>query len=115
MALRIRITASGRLSIRIAGSRVTIEAAPSDVGLLLDEDRDRLSVYTRAPRGRDGRGRASRRAEEGSVTPAMEAAAITAFLAGADTARLGRTLADVYRAMDAVRRRQDASDDDDGS
>ena len=42
----------------------------------------------------------------------MEAAAIRAFLAGADYARLGRALSAVYRAMDAVRRGQDVTDDD---
>lgn len=113
MAVRIRITGAGRLSIRIdAASRVTIETGPSGVRPLVDENRERLSVYTRAPRGGGGRGVGPRRDVGGSVTPAMEAAAIEAFLAAADTARLGRTLAEVYRAMDAVRRQRDGIDDD---
>ena len=116
MAVRIRITGSGDVSIRIdAVSRIDVGTASSGVRLLVDDDAgDALSVYTRAPRG-TGRGERSRRTGTGLVTPAMEAAAIEAFLAGADTARLGRSLADVYRAMDAVRRRQDALDDEDGS
>ncbi len=113
MAVRIRITGAGRLSIRIdAASVVTIETGNSSARPPPDEDRGRLSVYTRAPRGRGRRGVGPRRDDGGSVTPAMEAAAIEAFLAAANAARLGRTLAEVYQAMDAVRRRLDEPDDD---
>ncbi len=113
MAMRIRITSTQGVSIRIdAVARVYIKSASSSMRLLSDDADDPLSVYTRAPRSRSRQGQDAPPADEGTVTPAMEAAAINEFLAGADRVRLGRSLADVYRAMEAVRRRQDALDDD---
>ena len=109
------------------GSRVSIEVSSRDtdvyvrsvgVRLVVGYGPGRLSIRIGAPRREDRK--AKRRPlglpGEGGVSPQMEAAAVRAFLGAADATRLGRSLSEVYRAMDAVRRGQDASDDDaDGS
>ncbi len=108
---RIRIGAGGRVRIAAAGVRVVIDITLSDLTIVIG---DGPTIEVRANRT------ASRKRLKGSrslaaptfVSPEMEMAAVNAFLGGADTVRLGRSLAEVYGAMDAVRRQHD--DDDEG-
>ncbi len=84
------------------GVRIVIADAEIDGLSVVIGSRDRGKAKTRPRRvaGRSG------------VTSEMEAAAIEAFLAGADVTRLGRSLANVCQAMDAVRRRQEGCEPD---
>ena len=116
MAVKISLL-GGALTTRIEGPmRVDVEIGSNGVRVVIvDADIREMSISIGSP-GRDGRkarGRPRRLSAPAEVTPEMEAAAVEAFLAGADVTRLGRSLADVYKAMDAVRRRQAGFDDDD--
>ena len=107
---RIRIGAGGRVRIATAGVRVVIDITPSDLTIVIG---DGPTIEVRASRTASRkRLKESRSLAPTFVSPEMEMAAVNAFLGGADTVRLGRSLAEVYGAMDAVRRQQD--DDDEG-
>ena len=63
--------------------------------------------------GRGANGRGGQRSGCGSaVTPAMVAAGLETFLAQGDRARLGATLAELWRAMEHVRARGGDLDED---
>ncbi len=114
MAVKISISDTDTLSIRIeSASRVEV-GATGRIKIIVEDGPVVMSVTTRS-RARDRREpiAESRRIAGGLVTSAMEAAAIKAFLDGADVSRLGRSLSCVYAAMEAVRRRQGIQDDDD--
>lgn len=90
---RIRIDVGGNAS-------VTVTSGPGGVSVRIGEDLDAVTRYL------GGMTTAQRRTylrSQPGVTPQMEAAAVRAFLAGADVARLGGSLAAVYRAMEAAR------------
>ena len=116
MAMKISLP-GGAVSMRIKGSmRVDVEIGSRGVRVVIvDADIREMSILIGPPNreGRRSRGRSRRLSARDEVTSEMEAAAVEAFLAGADATRLGRSLADVYKAMDAVRRRQAGVDDDD--
>lgn len=111
--MAVKISLPDGVTMRIDGRmRVNVEIGPNGVRIVIaDADIEGMSIVIGA---RDrGKARPRRVAGRSEVTPEMEAAAIEAFLAGADVARLGRSLASVYQAMDAARRSQDGLDDDD--
>ena len=91
---------------------VLIVVAPGGVKMVVGDGLDEVAISIGSTPRYDARRRTRRLPAWGEVISEMEAAAVKAFLAGADTARLGRSLAEVYVAMDAVRRRQDAPVDD---
>ena len=106
MAVRISITGAGGLSVRIdaasrgEGADVRIAVGPSDVSIEIEERPDVLAQYTRV---REPSKRRPAISAKIGVTAEMEAAAVSVFLAGADVAKLGRSLAAVYEAMEAAR------------
>lgn len=98
----VRVKLSTRRSVNLkindvaeySGVRIVVGAA-SGAGSVVIEVRNRSA-----------RAEAKRFRNPGTLVSAeMEAAAVRAFLGGADTVRLGRSLAEVFVAMDAVRRR----------
>lgn len=112
MAVKIFIAGEDGASVRIKVSvRATVEVSSTDRSLTITVGggAEGLSARrgTSASGGRQRLDRARDDRGAGSVSPEMEAAAVRAFLAGADATRLGRTLAAVYLAMDAVRRGRD--------
>ena len=114
MAMKISLPGLAAVTMRIEGGRVDVEIGLDGVRIVIaDAEIEGLSVVIGARNRGDVRGRRRRVAGRSEVTPEMEAAAIEAFLAGADVARLGRSLASVYQAMDAIRSRRDGLDDDD--
>lgn len=115
MAVKIYLPDGGSITIRVdRATRIQVVASGGvriDIG---DGPGDRVSI-TAGSRARDGGGAMtdSRRiAGRGAVTPAMEKAAVEAFLGGADVTRLGRSLGEVYASMDAVRRSEEGQDED---
>ena len=112
MSLRITVSASGSTCVRIdRATRIEVDAS-GDVTIEFGDSFVDASI-SRGMRKRDKRGAiaADRRIEGATVTPAMEAAAVEAFLARADVSRLGRSLADVYAAMEAARLLERGLDD----
>ena len=113
MSLKIFVSGAASVSIRIErATRVEVDAS-GGVRIDIGDGGDGVSVSI-GSRARGRRGAiagAPRIAAGASVTPAMELAAVEAFLAGADVTRLGRSLTSVYTAMEAVRRGQDGEDD----
>ena len=119
MKVRILLGDDGgaSMSIKLAGCG-RVEMFSSDGSLTIVEadgpgnPAARVEAASSKRRGRRRIGRLGGADEGSPVSSEMEAAAVRAFLAGADNARLGRALSAVYRAMDAVRRGRDPSDDD---
>ena len=89
-----------------------IDISPSDLTIVIGDDHT-VDVRASGTGARKALKRGRGLLAPTPVSPEMEAAAVTAFLAGADVRRLGRSLAAVYAAMEAVRRGPDAIDDDD--
>ena len=112
--MAVKISLPDGVKMRIDGRiRMDVEIGSNGVRIVIaDAEIEEMSIVI-GSRDRN-KARLRRAAGKSEVTPEMEAAAIESFLAGADVARLGRSLAGVYRAMDAVRsRRQEFDDDDD--
>ena len=114
MAVKISLPGLAAVTMRLEGGRVDVEIGSNGVRIVIaDAEIEGFSVVIGSRNRGDARGRRRRVAGRSEVTPEMEAAAVEAFLAGADVARLGRSLASVYQAMDAVRSRRQEFDDDD--
>lgn len=116
----IRISGRASISIRIGRVgrvRIVCRGGPGGAGDVEIAVGDGAGAIASSGAGDAGKRGAlagpGRAAGAARVTPAMEAAAIRSFLEGADTARLGRSLADAYLAMEAVRRTLDGLDDGD--
>ena len=107
MSLKITVSGAGSVSIRVDRATCIEVDATGGIRILIGDDPDGASVSIESRvRNRRGTIAEARRVSGGVVTSAMEAAAIEAFLAGADVSRLGRSLASVYSAMEAVRRNE---------
>lgn len=108
----IRIGSGGcRVRIKVgAGARVTITSSADGVSVRIAEDLDATDVLARYYGGRTMAKRDRLPRGRSGVSREMEAAAVRSFLAGADVARLGRSLIAVYEAMEAARLRGEGDD-----
>lgn len=99
--VRIFIENTSRISIDVdERTGVSIAVRSRRFSSKIDDD---LGVYaSRNPTARQAPSGSRTLPSPRPVTAKMEAAGVRAFLAGADTAKLGRALADVFEAMEAV-------------
>ena len=119
MAVRISVSQDGaRVRVEVStrdGSCVDVDVASAGVRIVVGSGLDGMSLRIGSRKRSGGGGSKGSRGAIGGrpVSPEMEAAAVRAFLGAADATRLGRSLAAVYLAMDAIRRDQESSDEDD--
>ena len=116
MPMRIRMAGAdgARIRLEVSARRpsdVTVAIVSGGVSIVVADPGRGVTVTIRSGK-RDRPRSAGRQGQrgQGAVSPAMEIAAVEAFLGAADVTRLGRSLSAVYGAMEAVRRGTDPSE-----